>query len=61
MDIIKKFFKDESGAPATEYGLLVALIALAIVAGAIVLGSNLNTMFSNIGTYVGQFPNSVGS
>lgn len=56
MEMIKRFFKDESGAPATEYGLLVALIALAIVAGAIVLGGSLNTMFNNIGSYLGTIP-----
>jgi pilus assembly protein Flp/PilA len=32
MEKIKKFFKDEEGATAMEYGILVALIAVAIIA-----------------------------
>ncbi len=43
---------DEAGAVAIEYGLLAGLIALAIVAGAGVLGGGLNTMFDEIGTYL---------
>jgi pilus assembly protein Flp/PilA len=31
MTIAKKFMKDESGATAIEYGLIAALVAVAIV------------------------------
>jgi pilus assembly protein Flp/PilA len=31
MERIKHFFKDESGASAVEYGLLVALIAVGLI------------------------------
>ena len=31
MERIKNFFKDESGASAVEYGLLVSLIAVVII------------------------------
>ncbi len=34
---------------AAEYGLIVALIAVAIILGATLLGGSLNTMFTNIG------------
>lgn len=34
------FIKDESGATAIEYGLLAALIGVAIIGGAKVLGKN---------------------
>jgi len=47
MERIKNFFKDESGASAVEYGLLVTLIALAIIAGATALGGGINTLFNN--------------
>ena len=46
MERIKNFFKDESGASAVEYGLLVTLIAVAIIVGAGLLGTNLNTLFN---------------
>lgn len=42
------FFKDEEGVTAIEYGLIAALIAVAIIAGTALLGGNLNTLFSNI-------------
>jgi pilus assembly protein Flp/PilA len=45
---LNKFFADESGATAIEYGLIAAGIALAIIAIVNGLGSNLNTMFTSI-------------
>jgi len=46
--LFAKFLKDESGATAIEYGLIAALIALAIVTGAGLLGNALDDQFSNI-------------
>jgi len=46
--LFAKFLKDESGATAIEYGLIAALIALAIVTGAGLLGTALDNQFSNI-------------
>jgi pilus assembly protein Flp/PilA len=43
----------DRGATATEYALLVAFIALAIVIGVTAFGSALNTFFTNLGTRVG--------
>ena len=43
-----RFLKDESGATAIEYGLIAALIAVAIIAGASALGTQLNEQFTNI-------------
>ena len=40
--------RDESGATAIEYGLIVALIALAIVVGASQLGNAINTEFVGV-------------
>jgi len=45
---LNKFFADESGATAIEYGLIAAGIALAIIAIVNGLGSNLNGMFTSI-------------
>lgn len=47
-NIIKKFYKDESGATIVEYGLLVALIAAAVAATVYLLGGELNILFSEI-------------
>jgi pilus assembly protein Flp/PilA len=46
--IIARFINDESGATAIEYGLIAALIALAIVTGATTLGENLSAQFEHI-------------
>jgi pilus assembly protein Flp/PilA len=48
MTMISRFMKDESGATAIEYGLIAALISVAIVATLKVVGSNLNTTFTKI-------------
>jgi pilus assembly protein Flp/PilA len=50
---IKNFFKDESGASAVEYGLLVALIACVIIAAVTLLGTNLRDTFTNASTAIG--------
>ena len=44
--------KDERGATATEYGLLVAFIALAIIVGVTAFGTALNDFFNAIANAV---------
>jgi pilus assembly protein Flp/PilA len=45
--------RTERGASAVEYGLLVALIAIAIIAGATLLGGKLDAMFSRTSSSLG--------
>ncbi|WP_422933871.1 Flp family type IVb pilin [Sinomonas sp. P47F7] len=45
----------EKGATATEYALLVGLIALVIIAGVTLFGANLQTFFSSLGSRVGTW------
>jgi pilus assembly protein Flp/PilA len=45
-----RFFADESGATAIEYGLIAAGISLAIIAVVNGLGTNLNDKFTTINT-----------
>lgn len=52
MKLVSKFLKDESGATAIEYGLIAALISVAIIAAATTLGTNLSTTFETISTDV---------
>lgn len=47
-NLIARFVKDESGATAIEYGLIAALIAVAIIAGAGAVGSQLSEKFTGI-------------
>ena len=47
---IIKLFGDRSGATAIEYGLIAALIAVAIIAGVTTVGTQLQTTFNTVGT-----------
>ncbi len=48
MNLIKQFAQDESGATAIEYGLIAALIGVAIIATVRALGGEINSTFSNV-------------
>jgi pilus assembly protein Flp/PilA len=48
LNTFRRFFSDQSGATAIEYGLIAAGIALAIIAAVNGLGSTLNTNFTSI-------------
>ncbi|TFB65879.1 Flp family type IVb pilin [Cryobacterium sp. Hz9] len=39
---------EEEGATAVEYGLMVSLIAVAIIVTVTLIGTNLNTMFAGV-------------
>ena len=51
---VMQFVRDEEGATALEYGLLAALIAAVIVGSVRVLGTTLDTTFTNIENEIGQ-------
>ncbi|MFE5836134.1 Flp family type IVb pilin [Arthrobacter sp. NPDC056493] len=40
--------RDEKGATAVEYGIMVALIAVVIIVAVTLLGGNLNSMFNDV-------------
>lgn len=46
--LIKRILQDESGATAIEYGLIAALIAVAIIASLQAVGNNLSTTFTTV-------------
>ncbi|BCZ85717.1 hypothetical protein PTKU64_93920 (plasmid) [Paraburkholderia terrae] len=48
LDLIRAFAREEDGVTAIEYGLLAALIAVAIIVGATAVGNNLNGLFNYI-------------
>lgn len=49
---VSRFVKDESGATAIEYGLIVALIAVVIISAVTTLGSNLNSTMTKAGSAI---------
>jgi len=52
MEKLRKFLKDDKGASAVEYGLLVALIAAVIVGAVTLLGGNLKATFDYVASIV---------
>ena len=52
MGTIKRFVKDESGATAVEYGLMVALIAVVIITAVTTLGTNLSAKFNTVASQI---------
>ena len=52
MKHLKMFMQDEEGASAVEYGLLVALIAAAIILTVQALGVTLNGVFGGVNTTI---------
>lgn len=54
MEKMIRFFKDEEGATAVEYGLIVALIAAVIVTIVATLGGQISTAFNKVSTALGS-------
>ena len=48
----KKICRDDRGATAVEYGLIIAMIVLAMVAALTQLASSTTTMWNNVSTTV---------
>lgn len=46
--LLSNFYKDTSGATAIEYGLIAALISIAIIGALQATGAKLNSEFTNV-------------
>jgi pilus assembly protein Flp/PilA len=46
--LAQRFWAEEDGVTAIEYGLIAALIAIVIVASLVLAGSNLNILWNKI-------------
>jgi pilus assembly protein Flp/PilA len=47
-NLVSRFFKDESGATAIEYGLVAALISVAIITAVTNVGTDVANTFNTI-------------
>ena len=54
MNAVSRFFSDESGATAIEYGLIAALISIAIITAATTLGTNISNTFDKVAKNVNK-------
>jgi len=50
---VKSFIREEEGASAVEYGLLVAGIAVVVMTAIYAIGTNLNTKFQRVADQLG--------
>ena len=57
MKWLYKFVKEDSGATAVEYGIMVAAIAAVIITIVVSVGSKTNTAFNTIDTGLDAFGN----
>jgi pilus assembly protein Flp/PilA len=48
--LFSRFVRDESGATAIEYGLIAALIAVAIIGALQLVGTHLSSTFNSVAT-----------
>lgn len=48
--MFSRFLKNESGATAIEYGLIAALVAVAIIPAATLVGGDLDGIFTAVST-----------
>jgi pilus assembly protein Flp/PilA len=46
--MLKRFLSNEDGATAIEYGLIAALIGVAIIAAVVLVGDELNNTFKEV-------------
>ncbi len=51
--LLVRFLRDESGATAIEYGLIVALVFLVAVSAMTAFGTSMTTMYNLISTTIG--------
>lgn len=49
-NVIQNLYRDESGATAIEYGLIAALVAVAIIGALTTLGTDLTAVFGDVST-----------
>ncbi|MBI2303775.1 MAG: Flp family type IVb pilin [Chloroflexi bacterium] len=56
MKLLHRVWSDDRGEDVAEYALVLGLVAIAAVAAIGIVGDNLNTWWTNLGTYIGGLP-----
>jgi pilus assembly protein Flp/PilA len=47
MSTLRRFLRDDSGIAVTEYGLLIALVAVLLIGVVTIFGSSISSWFAN--------------
>ena len=53
-EMLKNFWLDDGGQDVPEYALMLALILIISIAAITTIGTNANTIFTNVGTAMGN-------
>ncbi|MGE5373229.1 MAG: Flp family type IVb pilin [Solirubrobacterales bacterium] len=48
MNLLKRLTQEEQGQGMTEYGLIIALIAVVVIGGLVLLGPKIKDMFTTV-------------
>ena len=48
MESVRQFIRDEEGQDVVEYGLLIATIAIVVLIGVGIFGTNINNWFQSL-------------
>ena len=51
-NFVKSFIKNNEGAAAAEYALILGVVGVAIVAGGLALGTSIEKSLTDSGTYI---------
>ncbi len=52
MRLLRSFTRDDAGATAIEYGLIAALVSVAIITSTVFLSGGISSTFNYVGTQV---------
>lgn len=54
--MLKKFFNDENGQGMVEYGLIIALVAVAVIIAITALGGSIGNIFNKTASKINDVP-----
>ncbi|MCK6454540.1 MAG: Flp family type IVb pilin [Alphaproteobacteria bacterium] len=54
MPTLRRFASDESAAAIIEYGIVAAILSISIVGGLVLIGANLQTLFTGVVSALAQ-------
>lgn len=57
LDGVKRLWTEEEGQGMAEYGLILALVAIVVIAALTLLGNNIRSRFEQVGNTIGNSNN----
>ncbi|MFN7710142.1 MAG: Flp family type IVb pilin [Holosporales bacterium] len=57
--VFKRYLREESGASAAEYVLIIALVAVVLLVGLSSLGTSMNNVFAKLSSYLNNKAESI--